>query len=633
MTLSRNLQVGSTIYRRAKLPLGNGGNGAVYKATYEGKEYALKVLPKNSSSKQRNRFFREMELLKDNCDLVGVPIYYGGVQQRSNLPSYYVMELGTNITSYLKDKPLNTVIECGLKLAETLSQLKERGISHRDIKPENILIINDAPALCDFGLAHKVGNPRLTVQGDKQIGAKMTMAPEMLRDPFNANYHKADIYSLAKTLWMLMTKDENSFDGCYNTHSKESLWNYDVEVLGNIEEMLTACTSNAPESRWTIHEFKQSCIGWLTTYEDPDRRKREGWRQLKARIFPYSKPSTATWKKRNDILTILNLVLSHNCRNHSFFPDGGGLDLESAEKSHEAECIELILSSFPVIIKPRSLSFYSPGEGKFEDQDYFLLEADNLDFVSDQQSKYDEELTELEPLKYTDPRCKEWNDYNGAPVPDGARKICRQKKGTFGIFMGASVYNRWGVVIDGKRREAYAHSPHNNVPPVKLFEAFQKMFSSAAAAPPAPAGVSPTYYPPETTRMRSKLLTHTQKQSVNSFLEELKNTDEYKKESQNATEGLTISSDTDYDELIDRIYAAENDKKKRTEVINMFNKNDLRLFNILYYAGRENSPPFGVTLENSPAHNFSEDELYETIYEKQVMALVMYIEKGLKMYG
>lgn len=619
MTLPRNLSIGDKTYRRNKTALGNGGNGTVYIASYEGKKYALKVLPKNTREIQRQRFFREMEFLEENCDLSGIPTYYGGVKQRHNLPSYYVMELGDTISSYLKDKPLNVVIRCIANLSKTLNKLKERGISHRDIKPENILIINNSPALCDFGLAHKAGIKRLTAEGDKQIGARMTMAPEMLRDPYHANYHQADSYSLAKTLWMLITKDENSFDGCYNTHSKESLWNYNVEVLGKMEELLSSCTSNNPKSRWNFSQFTTCCLEWLDIFDDEERRANEGWRQLKRRIFPYSQPTTASWEERSDILSILNLVLSHNCRNHSFFPNGGGLDLEAVKETHESGCIELQLSAHNLILKPKSLSFYSPGTGDLAEQDYFLLEADELNFISEHRMKFEEILTELSPLNYTDPNCAYWDDFNGKKLPPESRLVHRWSKGTFGIFLGKSAYNHYGVIVDGKTYDAYS-APHNSFAKEKLFSSFKKMFNQT---PKEEYNIN--YKPSETTRLRSRLLTADQQRIINNFLEKLKSSKVFQKELSRKPSDKFIRASYDH-------FSWQAGKKEIYTLADTFCTDDLILFNALYYAGLENRPPYGRTLEELQALFFTREEVLETFIQKKLKSIISYIEQGIEMF-
>jgi hypothetical protein len=45
------------------------------------------------------------------------------------------------------------------------------------------------------------------------------MAPEMKRESSNADLAKVDVYSLAKTLYILLTNNDKCFDGQYSTDS------------------------------------------------------------------------------------------------------------------------------------------------------------------------------------------------------------------------------------------------------------------------------------------------------------------------------------------------------------------------------------------------------------------------------
>lgn len=282
-------------YRRSKRGiLGQGGNGLVCRVETPEGEYALKALLKNSSSKQRERFQYEINLLKDLSGTPGVVPLIDSNTNAESSPLFYVMELGACSLDFLVNKDECEIIRCIGKLAGFLEQLHRKGIYHRDIKPENILFINSEPVLADFGLARRRGDPRITRIGDRQLGAKSTIAPEMLRRPYKADYAKADIYSLTKTLWILLTQKRDGFDGCYSTLGKESLWNYNVQILGDIEQMLAASTSNNPDARWTLSKIRKCCKRYIDLSGEPGAKQKEAWKLLKKRIFPYSLPEKQT---------------------------------------------------------------------------------------------------------------------------------------------------------------------------------------------------------------------------------------------------------------------------------------------------------------------------------------------------
>jgi serine/threonine-protein kinase len=82
-----------------------------------------------------------------------------------------------------------------------MAALHERQIAHRDIKPGNLVMFDNLCHVVDFGLVHYPEKTALT--GYKEhIGPLWTMAPEVRRNGRNADPFPADVFSLAKTLWI-----------------------------------------------------------------------------------------------------------------------------------------------------------------------------------------------------------------------------------------------------------------------------------------------------------------------------------------------------------------------------------------------------------------------------------------------
>jgi len=595
-----------------------------------GKEYALKALLKNASSKQRKRFLYEVKLLTALAGTPGVIQLVDSSTEDDTKPLFYVMQLGEDSLKFLNSKDESEVVNCIKKLAGFLEQLHRTGIYHRDIKPENILFINSEPVLADFGLARRQGDPRITQTSDRQIGAKSTMAPEMLRTPYSADYTKADVYSLAKTLWIFLTKKTDSFDGCYSTLGKESLWKHDVLILGEIEQMLAACTSNAPETRWTLSKVRKCCKRYIELSEQPNARQREAWRLLKKRIFPYSLPEKAGWLELNDIIGILNLVLDKRCWNHVFLPVGGGLDLEFAGASHEDGCIELNFGGFTNIIKPRKLAFFSPGGEEYGEQDYFILEADNLDFVSSCPDVYREELTELSPMRYTDVRCKEWNDFNGANLPQRSRTVIRWRKGKFGIFMGGSFYNQKGLPYQGKLVDAYK-ALHEKIDSESFFTIFKSVISAHKAKHNKQIkGSQPIYHKPIKTKLYRTPLTSRQKQTIRAILKIFQN--EYAVELQREQSPTDSSGfvKIDFNSMVEYIKT----KEQRISRLKRFHIRDIKLLNALYLAGSNNTPPYGIPLDEAlkKQSRFKLCE-HEGICSNSPRSIIKAVRNGLNMFN
>ena len=133
---------------------------------------------------------------------------------------YYVMELGDDVTSgqdinpieyeprtLRADNPQSTgvqwstsdCIDVGLRLAEALDHLHERGLAHRDVKPSNVIFVNGRAKLADIGLVATRGQRTF-------VGTEGFVPPE------GPGSSQADVYSLGKVLYEIATgKDRLSF--------------------------------------------------------------------------------------------------------------------------------------------------------------------------------------------------------------------------------------------------------------------------------------------------------------------------------------------------------------------------------------------------------------------------------------
>ncbi|MCU0750764.1 MAG: SUMF1/EgtB/PvdO family nonheme iron enzyme, partial [Akkermansiaceae bacterium] len=133
---------------------------------------------------------------------------------------YYVMELGDDLVAGRDINPIeyeprtlradhhqasgvmwdtNECIEVGLRLAEALHHLHERGLAHRDVKPSNVIFVNGKAKLADIGLVAARGQRTF-------VGTEGFVPPE---GPGSA---QADVYSLGKVLYEIATgKDRMNF--------------------------------------------------------------------------------------------------------------------------------------------------------------------------------------------------------------------------------------------------------------------------------------------------------------------------------------------------------------------------------------------------------------------------------------
>lgn len=336
--------------------LGRGGNANVYKVSDiddKNSYYALKTL-KDVREKSYSRFKDEITALINLQDVIGVVniIEY-------NLDSeqpYYVMPLGVSIDKYLyRQSPL---ILCQLfkRLIETLIILHNRDYTHRDIKPSNILIINGYPCFSDFGLVDFPNKSKIT-KTRESVGPKWTIAPEMKRNSTISEFKKADVYSLAKTLWILITKNETAFEGQYdingimsisknkNLKSSNNLfddWNFNSTIL--LEKLLTKATDSNPENRPSCEQFYNEFVEWFDTSNEFKHSNLIEWDDTLLNLFPYGLPKHAEWKKIEIIHNVLQMLTKYPNLNYCFLPVHGGTDFSNIrvlKQKNELLIIEL----------------------------------------------------------------------------------------------------------------------------------------------------------------------------------------------------------------------------------------------------------------------------------------------------
>ena len=191
-----------------------GGNANVFVAeNARGEEVAIKILREESGNgkkavkrnrKKRIRFKIETEMVVGIQDEIKgvIPIFSYGLPDEKTKKYWYAMPIAIPLEDKLKEvKSLEDKVNCVLELARTLEALHKKDIVHRDIKPKNIYFYNGKYCLGDFGLVDYPEKRDLTSL-QEAVGPKATMAPEMRYNAKNADGKKADVYSLAKTLWI-----------------------------------------------------------------------------------------------------------------------------------------------------------------------------------------------------------------------------------------------------------------------------------------------------------------------------------------------------------------------------------------------------------------------------------------------
>ncbi|MCK4659445.1 MAG: serine/threonine protein kinase, partial [Phycisphaerae bacterium] len=286
--------------------LGRGGMGIVYRARQVSlnREVALKVLP---SVARRNRsavarFRRESQAAARLHHTNIVPVYAQGEEHGK---FYYAMELiegesldsaircdssVANLTPRKVTPPTGLGLRSGditshahdddtprldvttvhrtrydyrhlarlmAEVADGLEHAHHNGVIHRDIKPQNLLLGQDNHLhITDFGLAHLVGEPHMTLSGEV-MGTPAYMSPEQVEAGYARIDHRTDIYSLGVSLYELLTL-RRPFEGetreqiihCICSADPPALRRIDLRIPVDLETICLRAMEKEPTRRY-----------------------------------------------------------------------------------------------------------------------------------------------------------------------------------------------------------------------------------------------------------------------------------------------------------------------------------------------------------------------------------------------
>ncbi|WP_182865221.1 serine/threonine-protein kinase [Rhodopirellula sp. JC639] len=198
--------------------IGRGGMGIVYEASQQSldRRVAIKLLPLASllDSRQIARFKNEAHAAGLLQHPHIVPIYSVGSERGVH---YYAMQFidGESIDDLVSrgrtgsseglQLGTNQIIRWAIDIAGALQVAHENGVIHRDVKPSNLMLDHTGKIwITDFGLARRQNDVTLTRSGDV-IGTMRYMSPEQARGETAMIDGRADIYSLAVTLYEMLT--------------------------------------------------------------------------------------------------------------------------------------------------------------------------------------------------------------------------------------------------------------------------------------------------------------------------------------------------------------------------------------------------------------------------------------------
>lgn len=247
--------------------LGKGGNAKVWLA--ENKTYDLGAIKipsiQKSGAEEFERFRGEVELLKLLQDDPGVLTILDSNLDTNTAPAYHVTQVAHPLSKWRKEQhPLEEVVYMIAEVAEILARLSEKEIFHRDLKPDNIFYFDRHWALGDLGLATYPGKEAFT-KDNRGVGAADYIADEMKNNPSTAAPGPADIYSLAKMLWVCATGQNRPLNGHHPLDfTPAHIGSFvDHKRSHTLDRLLARATEHDPSKRPTMVEVATELQAWL----------------------------------------------------------------------------------------------------------------------------------------------------------------------------------------------------------------------------------------------------------------------------------------------------------------------------------------------------------------------------------
>jgi serine/threonine-protein kinase len=354
------LQQASTDVKLVK-QIGAGGNGVVYAGTHSSLGSVAVKFMLNNDKKRYGRFCDEVKvvtgLLQGSPRVL--PILEAYLAEPDIDVPYYIMPLAQPATKVLTGIAWDAKLLALAELAEGLVDIHKSSVAHRDIKPENLFFFSGTYRYGDFGIASFPDKLGLTEENEP-MGPWAYMAREMLDSPTTADPYKADIYSLAKTVWAILTEEKVPFAGQYSATGRESLSVGSQSkgfVTEPLESLLSDCTVSTPSARPTASEFAARLRDVIQLQSDFRRGNTAQW--AAAELDAVSGPGLvrARWETVEYIASALGVLSRRDGLNHFFFPEGGGQQISGVSLCENGAMLSLeIPFGGKLILKPRRLT-------------------------------------------------------------------------------------------------------------------------------------------------------------------------------------------------------------------------------------------------------------------------------------
>jgi serine/threonine protein kinase len=270
-----------------KKPLGSGGNGQVWRVEADGKLGAIKILSAGGGPGGRyrlGRFLDEIAFLRAHPATHGIlPLLDSRISDNQKETSWYVMPVARPIRQALGADPEPAVVVGAVAaIASTLASLADEGVAHRDIKPDNLFELDGRWVIGDFGLVTYPDKDPRTEHG-RRLGPLDYMAPEMRRDADQADPGPADVWALAKTLWVLLAGAELPLPGTHQPAEGAYALRERITFgfAAELDLLLEKATMTEPQDRVSMAGMASELRACVTS--PPETRAQASLAELSAR--------------------------------------------------------------------------------------------------------------------------------------------------------------------------------------------------------------------------------------------------------------------------------------------------------------------------------------------------------------
>lgn len=248
--------------------IGEGGNGSVWRANGpDGHVVAMKFLMRFD---RYARFRDEVKYQSASSMKMGIlPLldsHLPDLPTKGDRP-WIATPISTGLLEFVEqsEKKLVAVITVVRDIAVALAGIHADGVAHRDIKPENLFVLNGNAVIGDFGLVSYPGKQAVTVSGER-LGPIYYVAPELLgNESEEQDFRAGDVYSLAKTMWVLATGQRFPLPGTLDIAERacrlSSFVRHDRAVF--LDTLLDSATAFDPAKRPSCREFADELAAWL----------------------------------------------------------------------------------------------------------------------------------------------------------------------------------------------------------------------------------------------------------------------------------------------------------------------------------------------------------------------------------